>query len=170
MGQIEELEQRIAAAFQRISDGVEALSARGAAGAAPAMADEAGDMARLAEELEAERLTNAQLNERLRALSNDRSATETALRDEVTALTRALDEQGLDIQRLTATVTSLREDLRRLREGAEGGVTDPALINRAMLAELEALRATRAAEAHEMADILAALGPVLEAEEARPNA
>lgn len=167
MGQIEELEQRIAAAFQRISDGVEALSARGAA--APALEDPDA-LARLEEELEAERLTNAQLNERLRALSNDRSATETALRDEIAALTRALDEQGLDIQRLTSTVTSLREDLRRLREGAEGGVTDPALINRAMLAELEALRATRAAEAHEMADILAALGPVLDAEEARANA
>lgn len=164
MAQIEELESRIAAAFQRISDGVVVLASRQAEPA------DDGARARLEEELEAERLTNAQLNERLRALSNDRSATETALRDEIAALTRALDEQGLDIQRLTATVTSLREDLRRLREGAEGGVTDPALINRAMLAELEALRATRAAEAHEMADILAALGPVLDAEEARANA
>ena len=49
-------------------------------------------------------------------------------------------------------------------------MADPGLINRAMQAELEALRATRAAEASEMSDILAALGPIVEAEEMRAHA
>ena len=47
---------------------------------------------------------------------------------------------------------------------------DPGLINKAMMAELEALRATRAAEANEMNDILTALGGVLETEEASAHA
>ena len=74
------------------------------------------------------------------------------------------------MQRLSGTVAQLREDLRRLREAAVQGVVDPGLINKAMLAELEALRATRSAEATEMNDILTALGGVLETEEALAHA
>ena len=92
------------------------------------------------------------------------------MKTEVETLTRALDAQGLDVQRLSSTVAQLREDLRRLREAAEQGVVDPSLINRAMMAELDALRATRAAEVNEMNDILSALGPILDAEEARAHA
>jgi chromosome segregation ATPase len=158
MGQLEELEQRITAAFSRISAGVVALSAAPAAGA-----DDAAT-------LQEERMANAQLTERLRALHEQGDGTAADLRAQVDSLTQALDAQGLDVQRLTGTVAQLREDLRRLREAAEQGIVDPALINRAMMAELEALRATRAAEANEMNDILSALGPILDAEEARAHA
>ena len=170
MGQLDELEQRISAAFARISAGVEALSAeRPVATPAPPGVDPAVVSA-LQETLDEERMANAQLTERLRVVGELRGAAESGLRTEVEALTRALDGQGLDVQRLSATVAQLREDLRRLREAAEQGVVDPSLINRAMLAELEALRATRAAEANEMNDILSALGGVLDREEARAHA
>lgn len=163
MGQVEELETRIAAAFQRISDGVEALiAARSPEG------DGGGQD--LAEALAAEQDRSAQLAERLRSLGEERAQAEAALRAEVDRLNRALDAQGLDVQRLTSTVAQLREDLRRLSEGVEQGVADPAMINRAMLAELEALRSTRAAEANEMSEILSSLAMVLDAEEARPHA
>ena len=172
MGQLEELEQRISAAFARISAGVDTLSAERLAPpetpATPAIDPAA--LSALQEALEEERMANAQLTERLRMVAEQRGTAESGLRTEVDTLTRALDGQGLDVQRLSATVAQLREDLRRLREAAEQGVVDPSLINRAMLAELEALRATRAAEANEMNDILSALGGVLDSEEARAHA
>ncbi len=51
----------------------------------------------------------------------------------------------------------MREELTALR-GAD--VPDAHLINRAMLAELEALRADRSAESAELAAILAELEPL----------
>jgi uncharacterized coiled-coil protein SlyX len=169
MAQVEELEARIAAAFQRIAAGVAALSAAPADQMAAGEPD-VGEAAELAEELAAERERGEELADRLRRLAEERGAEEASAQAEIDRLNRALDAQGLDVQRLTASLAQLREDLRRLREGAEQGVADPTMINRAMLAELEALRRARAAEANEMADILSSLGSVLEAEEARANA
>jgi hypothetical protein len=167
MGQIAELEQRIATAFARIAAGVEALEARPAPEAP--VADQ-GELTRLQAALDEERMAHAQLSERLKTTRDQDAKAQTALKAEVSTLTRQLDAQSLDMQRLSGTVGQLREELRRLREAAEQGMADPQLINRAMLAELEALRATRAAETTEMADILAALTPILDAEEARAHA
>ncbi len=166
MGQIADLEQRIASAFARIAAGVEALEA--APVAAPVL--ETGEVASLQTALDEERMAHAQLSERLKMLRDQDAKSQAALTAEVATLTRQLDAQGLDVQRLSGTVAQLREELRRLREAAEQGMADPQLINRAMLAELEALRATRAAETTEMADIIAALTPILTAEEARTHA
>lgn len=173
MGQIQELEQRITAAFLRISAGLEALSAQAAATpvvvktvTGQTQRDDDG----LQEALDEERMANAQLNERLRVLRGQAAASEAALKTEVETLTRQLDAQGLDVQRLSGTVAQLREDLRRLREAAEQGIVDPSLINKAMMAELEALRATRTAEANKMTEILSALVPILDAEEVRTHA
>ena len=171
MAQIEELEQRITAAFSRISAGVLALST--AQIPAPSTAPVApGDdaLARLQAALDDEHMANAQLTERLRTLGQQGTQSEASSRAQVDSLTRQLDTQGLDVQRLTSTVAQLREDLRRLREAAEQGIVDPSLINRAMMAELEAMRTARTAESNEMNDILSALGGVLDTEEARAHA
>jgi uncharacterized protein (DUF885 family) len=168
MGQLDELEQRISAAFSRISAGVVALSS--APEPAPAEPEASDALASLQDALDEERMANAQLNERFRVLVDQHGATESALRAEVDSLTRQLDAQGLDVQRLSSTVVQLREDLRRLREAAEQGIVDPSLINRAMMSELEALRTARSAEANEMNDILSALGGVLDEAEGRPHA
>jgi uncharacterized protein (DUF885 family) len=170
MGQLQELEQRISAAFSRISAGVVTLSAVAPADPLPVQAGRDAEVARLTEALDEERMANAQLNERLRHVQEQGAQDAAAAQAAVDSLTRQLDAQGLDVQRLSSTVAQLREDLRRLREAAEQGIVDPHLINRAMMSELEALRTTRAAESTEMADILAALGQVLNAEEARPHA
>ena len=164
MAQIAELEQRIAAAFARIAAGVEAVEAR------PAPLPDTGEELRLQAALDEERVAHAQLGERLKEMQAQDEKLQAEQKAEVATLARALDTRGLDVQRLSATVAQLREELRKLREAAEQGMADPQLINRAMVAELEALRATRAAETTEMADILAALTPILEAEEARAHA
>ena len=166
MTTISELEQRITSAFTRIVAGVEALSVA----APPTHPPDSADVANLQAELDEERMAHAQLNERVKVLRDHDTMGQQVLRAEVERLTRQTDTQGLDMQRLRSSVTQLREDLRRLREAAEQGMADPGLINRAMQAELEALRATRAAEAGEMTEILAALGPIVDAEETRAHA
>jgi len=165
MGQIQDLEQRLTAAFGRISASAAALSASPAA-----PADEPEAVRDLEEALAKEQASNADLAERLTAQQDAARETEEGLRTEVDTLTRQLDAQGLDIQRLSGTMAQLREDLRRLREASEAQVVEPALINRALQSELEALRITRAAEVTEMNDILLALTPIIEAEEARAHA
>ncbi|HBD91473.1 MAG TPA: hypothetical protein DC061_13295 [Gemmobacter sp.] len=84
-----------------------------------------------------------------------------ALLARIEDLTRQVDVQGLELQRMRQSSIQLRETLRALREQASEGV-EAHLINRAMLAELEALRAARSSETAELAAILAELAPILD--------
>jgi chromosome segregation ATPase len=158
MSDIAELERRITAALERIGSGLDRL-ASAPAGVAPAA--EEGEALGLREALEEERTVNAQLAERLRALKEKDGEAHATLSARVEQLTRQLDTQGLELQRLRKTTVQLREQLRTLRETQEGAV-DPHLINKSMLAELEALRAARAAETQELDEILSELAPIIE--------
>jgi chromosome segregation ATPase len=163
MAEFAELEQRIAAALARISAGVERL-------ATPADAPSAAQaeaIAHLQQALDDERAARAAADAALNDMQSPTPGADTA---EIDRLTRQLDAHGLDNQRLRSSVAQLREELRRLREAAGEGTPDAALINRALQAELDALRAVRASEITEMADILATLGPIVDAEEARHHA
>lgn len=157
MAELAELEQRITEALARISDGVDRLRMPGATPSA----DQASQIAHLQAALDAER------TERAAAIT---APQENPLQDEVDRLARQVDAQGLDNQRLRSSLAQLREELRRLREGAEPGLSDAALVNRALQAELESLRAARASEATEIAGILAALVPLIETEEVLAHA
>jgi uncharacterized protein (DUF885 family) len=159
MQEITELEKRIAAALDRIGKGMDRLdnqprAAAPAPGTAPASHDTA-----LRAQLEEEKSLTAQLQARLRA-AKDRE-TKGDLQEKVDRLTQDLDVQGLELQRMRRVNASLREQLESLRTAAASGVTEPGLINKATLAELEALRATRLTEVAEMDEILAALEPHL---------
>jgi hypothetical protein len=151
MSDIEELERRISAAFDRIGQAVDGLVP-----AASGISTEA-----LQDALLAEQTTNAQLTERLRIVM-EREASQAAeaagTRDR---LTRALDAQGRELQRMKKTVIQLRESLAALRAAQTGAVADPHLVNKAMLTELEALRATRLTEMAQMEEILAELHPLI---------
>lgn len=165
MDDIAELERRISAALTRIDRGMDAARA-----ALPALAESAEahpsteasgeEMARLAEALDEERMVTAQLQERLRALREKDAATTLPLEAEISRLTKQLDVQGLEMQRLKKTVVSLREQLRTLTEAMAEDRVEPHLINKAMLSELEALRALRSADAAELDEILMALDPL----------
>lgn len=166
MDEIAELERRISAALARIGQGVEALG-KGAAPAADAgpvatLADGVAEaeIARLNEALDEERMLTAQLNERLRAVRDKDASGKLALQAENDRLTKLLDVQGLEMQRLKKTVASLREQMRVLTEAQMTGQIEPHLINRAMLTELEALRALRSAETAELDELIAALDPL----------
>ena len=166
MDNIAELERRIAAALMRISDGVETLSAKApeAEASAPVatLADGVAEaeIARLNEALDEERMVSAQLNERLRAVRDQDAGKRLAQEAEVNRLTKLLDVQGLEMQRLKKTVVGLREQLRLMTEAQAEGRIEPHLINKAMLTELEALRALRSAETAELDELIAALDPL----------
>jgi chromosome segregation ATPase len=160
MQDITELEKRITAALERIGKGVDRLATqpRPAAPAAPAASAPVADSA-LRAQLEEEKSLTAQLQARLRA-AKEREA-KGDLQEKLDRLTQELDVKGLELQRMRRVNASLREQLEALRSAQASGVTDPGLINKAMLTELDALRATRLTEIAEMDDILAALEPHL---------
>jgi chromosome segregation ATPase len=145
---IDALERRIAAAFDRIGKGLERI--------APPAEDEG-----LRAELAVEREANAQLTERLRAVKEREGQARAALEARVAELTRQLDAQGLELHRLKKTVVQLRETLRAQADAMQEGTTEAHLINRAMLSELEALRALRQTEATEIEAILSELAPLI---------
>jgi hypothetical protein len=151
MDEIKAYETRIMAALNRVAKGVETM-------ARPVVT---GDDAALQLALDAEKAKSAQLADRLRAMK-DKDAVPTPptqLEARIDKMTRQLDVQGLELQRMRKTNIQLREQLRVLREAADG--VDAAMINKSMQAELDALRATRASEIAEMDEILAELAPLI---------
>lgn len=156
MQDITALEKRITAALERIGKGVDRLSAPARA-PAPAPAPQP-DVA-LRAQLEQEKTLTAQLQERLRSLKDRES--HGSLQEKVDRLTQQLDVQGLELQRMRRTATALRDQLALLQQAQAAQVVEPNLINKSMVVELEALRATRLTEMAEMDEILAALEPHL---------
>lgn len=159
MQDITELEKRITTALERIGKGVDRLAAQPRPAVPTAAPAAAPSDSALRAQLEEEKSLTAQLQARLRA-AKDREA-KGDLQDKVDRLTQELDVQGLELQRMRRVNASLREQLEALRSAAASGATEPGLINKAMAAELEALRATRLTEMAEMDEILAALEPHL---------
>lgn len=180
MSEIAELERRITAALTRIGRGLDALPTADdmAAAAAAAAAETAAapqidaesaealraqeaEILHLRQELAAEREASRHLPERLAATGEQQETGAAALERKLADMTRQLDVQGLEVQRMKKTNIQLRETIRTLREAMEQDVGAPHLINKSMLAELEALRAARAAEMAEMDEILGGLEPLL---------
>jgi len=116
--------------------------------------------------LELERTTNAQLSERVRALRERQDATVGALERRIEKLTAQAEKLGVEMQRLRRINISLRDTVRSLRDIAAPEVPDAHLINRAMEAELEALRTTRQTEIAEIEEILVELDTLIGEEEA----
>ena len=154
MNDLAELERRINHALDRIARGIESAPATEATG------DPGEDLAALQTALKAEKARTAQLAEKLRAAPREPGGN-AQMQRKVERLTAQLDVQGLELQRLKKTNAQLTETLRALRQAAESGVTDAAGVNRALQAEVEALRAARLAEIAEMDERLAELKPLI---------
>ncbi len=154
MTEMTELARRLTEALERIGAGLDA----GLAGTE----GQSDEVAGLKEALEAERTTNAQLTERVRAIKHKQETMVGALEAKVAQLTRQLDATGAEVQRQKRLNADLADANKALSEAATKGVAEPHLINRSMQTELEALRAARAAEMAEMEEILAELKPLIE--------
>lgn len=157
MSDMTELARRLSAALERIGAGVEALGS----GAADDTTTSTDDGAELREALEAERATNAQLTERVRAIKDKQETMVSALEAKVAQLSQQLDRAGAELQRQKRLNNDLAEANRALSDAATKGVAEPQLINKSLQTELEALRAARAAEMAEMEEILSELKPLI---------
>lgn len=160
MTKLAELEKRIDRALERIAHAAATMRA-----AQPAPAASGGDSSENRAQLESERARNADLTERLEMLRRRHDGAVTTLERRLARLMEQLDLQSLEMLRLKKANTKLIEANRQLREGNEAQVIEPSAINRSLVAELEALRAERAAELAEMEDVLAELKPLLSSEE-----
>lgn len=148
MTDISELERRITAALDRIGNGVDRLSSAADAG--------------LAEALEAERMANAQLEERVRAIRETQETTVATLEAEVASLRKALTDTDADLQQVRGVNAELRASNAALRSANAEGLADAELVNAALQAELEALKTLQAGDRAEIDRVLATIEPILE--------
>lgn len=159
-------EARIQAALGRIADGVakwpEAQPAAAVVEEAPAPETEpAGDVGQLQADLEEERTANAQLNQRVMQIRKRHEERIEEFQGDVAAAEARADEAEKALAKLRRASEDMRQVLAEIDVAA---APDAHLINRAMMAELEALRAERSADAAEIADIMTALAPLVEEE------
>ncbi|MBN7786605.1 hypothetical protein JYP51_16885 [Ponticoccus gilvus] len=110
------------------------------------------ELTALREALEDEQMANAQLQERLRALK---------ARPAGGPSPEAVAKLDSEVQRLRRANEGLLDSSAALREANAQGLADAGLIDRAMAAELEALRAARASEVVEVEAVIGTLEPML---------
>jgi DNA repair exonuclease SbcCD ATPase subunit len=153
MSDIEELQRRITAAMDQVAFGLDKLTA-----AAPP-----GPDAETLAQLEEERTANAQLQERVRGLRTKSEAELATLRAQLDEGEARMAQLDIELQRVRRANAQLSTACAALRDANAEGVGDAHLINKSMLAELEALRAARAADVAEASVILASLQPLVDA-------
>lgn len=156
MTDVSGLEQRITAALERIDEGLTRLKK-----AAPQGAD-AGEIAALQGSLDSEKLVNAQMEERVKAIKEKQESLVKMLESEVSALRSDLSSKTEDNERLKNVNGRLRRNNRALRDANARGVGEPELINDAMVAELDALRVSHESDRAELDSILVELKPLVE--------
>jgi len=163
MSQIDALQARITAALDRITKGLEARED----------APDPEETAKLRQQLEDATTANARLEEQVTDLRDTVAARDTALAAAEAARGESLVKLDTDLQALRAANQQLRDTNRALRETHAAGVAEPQLINTSLEAELEGLRATRAADRAEVETVLAELARVIDgsgAADATPDA
>lgn len=163
MSEISDFETRITAALERIGRAVAAAEEQNASGGGIASDEMAAEMGRLQEALDAERDTNAQLEERVRAIHEKQQSHVASLEEEVETLRHQLMHHDAETQKLRQVNTQLRANNTALREANATAIGDPALVNTALMTELEALKIGRDADLAELGAILNDLRPYTDA-------
>lgn len=174
MTEFEALQGRINAALDRIGTQVEQISLTPEP--EPTPEPEGPDRAELMQQLEDERLANAQLEERIVALNAQVTALEEAQAqaeaeppapstgadpEVVAAQAQQLARLDMELYQLRRANEQLVQSSEELRKAAETQSVDPMLINQAMLSEIDGLRRARAADKAEIETLLAQLEPLV---------
>lgn len=136
-----------------------------------AAAEAAAEIARLRDALDEEKMANSQLEERVKTLRfrleeaqaapAAPAVSDAALMERVEAQRESMAALDAEMQRLKTANDMLRKTCEEMRSALQDNVGEPHLVNKAMLAELEALRAARAAEEAEIRAVLGAMAPLL---------
>lgn len=159
------LSDKLIAAEAKVSEAEAKLSEAQEAPAAVAAPDvaavDSAEVEKLKHALDDERMANAQLEARLEKLKASGGGDDAGLKEQVAVQRDSLAELDEALQRLRETNKSLSENSVALRTANAQGVGEPHLINSAMLAELDALKAERQSEAAEVKAVIAALEPLL---------
>ncbi len=166
MSDTTELENRIEAALDRIAFRVDKIkTTTDAPVVAEAGPDQSDRIAELTAALDEERQANAQLKARIETLKSQAAASAVPAID-VDALEQAhaakLAKMDGQIQKLRGVNDQLRANNAKMRDAIKDGIAEPHLINKSMLTELEALRATRGADKAELDAIIDELKPLIE--------
>ena len=151
-----DLEDRLQSALARITNVANALPDAGA------IAAQADEMDALRSKIEAERSTNEELVQRVKALKDRQENQVAELEASLEQAKTGEAEKSVVAQELKARVEELRDQVARLTEANRAMVGDPELVNTSMMAELDAMRASRRADVTEINDIIAQLEPHLE--------
>lgn len=162
MTEIEEFERRINAALDRIAYQVETFGDSSPV-STPAESDSSEDVEKLKAELADERLANEQLEERVKAIRDRQESQVSELEAQVAGFKASIGDLDAELQRLRHANDQLTANNAELRKALEENVSEPHLINRAMLAELEGLRAARSADRAETQTLIDTLEPLLAA-------
>jgi predicted RNase H-like nuclease (RuvC/YqgF family) len=152
MSDISALESRITAALDRIRAGVDGMAA-----AAPVDVGAA-----LQDQLDEERMANAQLQERVRVVKDRQDAVIAELEGKISGHQTQMAALDAEMQKLRQSNADLRELNAQLRAAVAEDTSAPELVNRAMMAEIDALQAQRSSEAAEVDAILSELKPMIE--------
>jgi vacuolar-type H+-ATPase subunit I/STV1 len=165
MSEISEFEARITAALERIGRAVAAAEEKSLSGGQGGIASEemAAEMGRMQDALEVERNSNAQLEDRVRAIHEKQQSHVAALEQEVETLRHQLMDHDAETQKLRRVNAQLRANNIALRDANMQSIGDPALVNQAMMTELEAINVGREADLAELGAILTELRPFTDA-------
>lgn len=167
MDDIAELEGRITRALDRIRAGVEGMAAGAVVSlpAEPAIDVEAvaaaeAEREALEQRLIEEKQASAALEERVAKLKERQD-------EKIAGLEAALKEGrgrlvslGEELERIKQHNADLRAVTESLREAMARDVAEPHLVNKAMLAEIDSLKALRETEAAEIEAVIAELRPL----------
>lgn len=129
----------------------------------PAAAPEpdAGATAELSMALEAEKAAKAELEERLGALESGHAAKMAELQQRHDAMIEQSRDMQERVRGLRRRIEEMRQAMQIALEKGGEAITDPHLVNRTMMAELEGLRALREADRTELDVLLGALKPLV---------
>ena len=155
MSDIAALEGRITAALDRIREGMARQQSL-------LISEDPSDAESLRAQLKEERIANAQLENRVSALKVRQDGTISDFEGRVASHATVLAAMEAEVHRLRVANAELIDVTAQLRVAAVDGITAPELLNRATLAEVEALQAQRASEATEMDAIISSLKPLIE--------
>lgn len=164
------LEARLVAALDRIRSAAEKLAqpavaeAGGDDGAAEAVAAAEARIAELEAKLAEGASSNAELEARVEELKKRQDGHIKRLEAKLEGYREANGALDAELQRMHAANAELSRVVAELTEAAVADAPEPHLINRAMKAELEALRVAREAETAEVATVLGDLRAALEEE------
>lgn len=153
MTDISDLQARITAALDRIGTGIDGLGGG---------AERDAEMAKLTDALAEERTANAQLEDRVRTIKQKQDSTVEVLAGELDRLRGLLESEEQAVARLARVNADMRSNNAALREAIQRGVAEPHLVNKSMMAELEALRAAQGADRAELDAVLGELSALVE--------